>query len=223
MSVTASTKTTAGTASQATAKKTRMSADERRRQILAVTKRLADAEGFHALSLERVAREAGITRPIVYQHFGDLNGLMAALVETESEAALAQLANVTPRGPLGDDPVEELLAALRAYLEAVQAEPARWRLVLMPPEGSPQILRQRIAEGRAAVVAQLAEFAAPVLRPGGDPAAASPDLELTALWMSMLSDDAARLLLTEPDRFPIDRQIEHTRWLLQRIAPAPSA
>ena len=36
----------------------------------------------------------------------------------------------------------------------------------------------------------------------------------------MLSDDAARLLLTEPERFPIDRQIAHTRWLLQRIAPA---
>ena len=35
----------------------------------------------------------------------------------------------------------------------------------------------------------------------------------------MLSDDAARLLLTEPEKYPIERQIAHTRWLLSRIAP----
>ncbi|CAN5612280.1 TetR/AcrR family transcriptional regulator [soil metagenome] len=196
-----------------------MSAAERREQILAVTKGVADAEGFHAISLERIAREAGITRPIVYQHFGDLNGLLTALVEEEGQAALAQLDNVTPAGPLGEDPVEELLSALRSYLEAVASDPARWRLVLMPPEGSPPVLRERIAEGRGAVVAQLAEYAAPFLRPGGSPQSASPDIELTALWMSMLSDDAARLLLTEPEKYPIDRQIAHTRWLLQRISP----
>ena len=36
----------------------------------------------------------------------------------------------------------------------------------------------------------------------------------------MLSDDAARLLLTEPERFPIERQIAHMRWLLRRIDPS---
>ena len=81
-----------------------MSAAERRAQILAVTKGLADAEGFHAISLERVAREAGITRPIVYQHFGDLDGLLTALVETEGEAALAQLAEILPAGPARGGP-----------------------------------------------------------------------------------------------------------------------
>ena len=44
----------------------------------------------------------------------------------------------------------------------------------MPPEGTPEILRERIAEGRAAIVAQIAEFAAPVLLPGGERHAARP-------------------------------------------------
>lgn len=196
-----------------------MSAAERRDQILEVTKRVADNEGFHAISLERVAREAGISRPIVYQHFGDLNGLLNALVEREGEAALRQLDEILPAGPLGEDPVADLIAALRGYLEAVAAEPTRWRLVLMPPQGAPAVLREKIAEGRNAVVAQIAEFAAPVLQPGDDESASSPDIEMTALTMSMLSDDAARLLLTEPERFPIERIVEHTRWLLGQITP----
>ena len=54
------------------------------------------AHGFHAVSIEAVAREAGISRPIVYGHFGDLRGLLEALVLRESERALEQLSSVLP-------------------------------------------------------------------------------------------------------------------------------
>ena len=37
----------------------------------------------------------------------------------------------------------------------------------------------------------------------------SPDPELTALTFSALSDEAARLLLTEPRRFPVERIVDH--------------
>ena len=50
-----------------------------------------------------------------------------------------------------------LVAALRGYLEAVRADPATWRLVLMPPEGAPAVLREHITRGRTAVVGHLAE------------------------------------------------------------------
>ena len=130
----------------------RMSAEERRRQLLDVTRTIVAERGFHAVSIEAVAREAGITRPVVYGHFTDLAGLLEALVDQESERALGQLAAVLPHDLAAGDPRELLLGALRGYLEAVQAEPVTWRLVLMPPEGAPAILRDRIAHGRAAVV-----------------------------------------------------------------------
>src|SRR4051794_7822017 len=60
---------------------TRMSAAERREQLLDATKAIVVADGFHAVSIEAVAREAGITRPIVYGHFDDLGGLLEALVQ----------------------------------------------------------------------------------------------------------------------------------------------
>ena len=193
---------------------TRMTAGQRREQLLDVTQSIVAAEGFHAVSIEAVARKAGITRPVVYGHFKDLSGLLEALVERESARALEQLAGVLPRD-LSGDPREQLLSGLRGYLEAVQADPATWRLVLMPPEGAPDVLREHIARGRDAVVAQLAEVVGPGLVPGRE----SPDPELTARTMSALSDEAARALLTDPERYPIERFLAHTRWLLEELSP----
>jgi AcrR family transcriptional regulator len=193
----------------------RMAAEQRREQLLDVTKAIVGADGFHAVSIDRVAREAGVTRPIVYGHFADLPGLLRALVEREGLRALVQLAEILPPEDAPGVPREALLAALRAYLEAVRADPVTWRLVLMPPEGAPPLLRDRIAEGRAAAVAQLARVAGPGLAPSGR--AVSPDPELTAQSLSALADEWARLVLTEPDRYPIERLVEHARWLLDQL------
>ena len=125
---------------------TRMSGAQRREQLLDATKAIVVADGFHAVSIEAVARGAGITRPIVYGHFEDLGGLLEALVERESRRALRQL----------PDTFDDLLGALSAYLEAVRTDPDTWRLVLMPQEGAPRLLHERIAAGRAAVIARLA-------------------------------------------------------------------
>ena len=190
-----------------------MSAAERREQLLDVTKALALERGFHAVSIEAVAREAGITRPVVYGHFEDLNGLLEALVDRESHRALTQLATVLPTTLSEGDARENLFNGLRSYLRAVEADPATWRLVLVPPEGAPTMMRERIAAGRRAVVAQLAE----AVRPGFGGGAESPDPELTARAMSSLADETARLFLTEPEQFPVDRLITHARWFIDQL------
>src|SRR4051794_28532105 len=59
--------------SRRTATAGRLPAAERREQLLDVTKAMVAARGFHAVSIEAVAREAGVSRPIVYGHFDDLN------------------------------------------------------------------------------------------------------------------------------------------------------
>ena len=186
----------------------RLPAAERREQLLDVTKRIVTERGFHAVSIEAVAREAGITRPIVYGHFGDLTGLLEALVERESMRALGQLALVVPTD-LGDDPRADLLAGYGGYLEAVAADPDTWRLVLMPPEGAPAVLRDAITVGRAAVVEQIAAAV--------DALGESPDPELTARTLSALADESARLVLTDPDAYTADRMMKHARWLLQQF------
>jgi AcrR family transcriptional regulator len=187
-----------------------MTAAERREQLLDATKAIVGEHGFHAVSIEAVARRAGITRPVVYGHFEDLGGLLEAMVERESARALEHLAAVLPAASGGDDPREALLGALRGYLEAVAADPVTWRLVLMPSEGAPAVLREQIARGRDAVVALLAQVV-------GEAGEASPDPTLTARLLSATADELARLHLGDPGEYPIDRLVAQARWLLELV------
>ena len=193
----------------------RMTALERREQLLDVAKAIVVDRGFHAVSMEAVAREAGISRPIVYGHFNDLEGVLEALVAREGARALAQLQDVLPAALAARDPRERLTGALAAYLEAVRADPGTWQLVLMPQEGAPRMLHEQIAQGRGAVVAQLAA----ALGVGGDRVTASPDPELLAQLLAALADEAARLVLADPDRYPAGRIIALAEWLLSQVPP----
>jgi AcrR family transcriptional regulator len=191
----------------------RMPAEARREQLLDVAKAIVVERGFHAVSIEGVAREAGISRPIVYGHFRDLAGLLEALVAREGARAQAQLGEVLPAALGERDPRERLVEALGGYLEAVRTDPATWRLVLMPHEGAPRVLHEHISRGRRAVVAQLAA----ALGPGPEGAAIqTPDPELTARLLPALADEAARLLLAEPERYPAERILRLARWFVER-------
>ena len=164
--------------SRRTATPSRLPAGERREQLLDVTKAMVARRGFHAVSIEAVAREAGISRPIVYGHFDDLNGLLEALVLRESARALDQLADVLPTDLTAGEPRELLLAGLRGYLEAVREDP----------------------------------------RPGLGSGGPSPDPELTARTLSAVADEAARLLLTDPERYPVERMLAHADWVLGQLS-----
>jgi AcrR family transcriptional regulator len=189
---------------------TRLTAAERREQLLDATKGIAVDRGFHAVSIEAVCRAAGISRPIVYGHFGDLPGLLDALVKRETTRALDQLAAILP-GVLGEgDPRERLLAALEAYLRTVTEDPSTWRLALMPPEGAPATLRESVARGREAVIGLLTEAVAP----GFTPDAAPPDPAMVARWLSAIADESARLILTRPQEFTVERAVAAARWTL---------
>jgi AcrR family transcriptional regulator len=178
-----------------------MSAHARREQLLDAAKVAVAEHGFHGVSIEAVARGAGVTRPIVYRHFGDLAALLDALVERETLRALLQLREILPAG------ADDLIVAFAGYLSAVRSDPVTWRLVLVTPDGAPTLLSERIAAGRAAVVARLADAVGP--------RAGSPDPELTAHALSAMADEAARLLLGDPERYPPERLIDHARWLLR--------
>ena len=191
-----------------------MSAAERREQLLDATKDLVGEQGFHHLSIEAIAKRAGITRPVVYAHFEDLDALLEAMLEREATRALSQLSEILPQAlPHGAARSDALLSALRGYLETIQADPVTWRLVLMPPEGAPRVLRETVESGREAVVAALAQ----VVGPGLAPERPSPDPQLTARLLSSLSDEAARLLLSDPEQYPLERLLRHADWLLHQL------
>lgn len=187
-----------------------MRAPDRREQLLDVTTELAVEEGFHAISLEAVARRAGITRAVIYQHFDDLQALLEAVIERESARALEQVGQSALADLSADNARELLLESLASYLRVVRDHPTTWRLVLMPPEGAPESLRRSIAQGRAAVLARLTRAVQPALS-GGE----GNDAELTARVLTAISDQYARLVLTDPARYQPERLLRHARWWLE--------
>lgn len=197
----------------------RLSAAERREQLLDVAKQLVGERGLFSITIEAVASRAGVSRPIVYHHFGDLRGLLEALVAREGRHARSQLDAALPRASSGTDYRLALLAAWRTFLEAVAADPVTWRLVLLPPEGAPEVLREHIAWGRQTVIDHLARL----VRPGLLAEAASPDPEITARVLVAVAEETARLVLTDPGRYPLARVLDHAVWLLSQVGGTPLA
>src|SRR5688572_13353844 len=107
-----------------------MSAGDRREQLLDVALEVALAEGFHAVTIDRVARDAGVTRTLVYSQFGDLAGLVSALVDRETGSAMEGLAEALAPMPDELDFVEIGEALLRAMVAAVAQAPRSWAILL---------------------------------------------------------------------------------------------
>lgn len=189
----------------------RMRAPARREQLLDVAAELVVEHGFHAVSVEAIARRAGITRAVIYQHFGDLQALLETVVERETARALAQVSGTALSDLSTGDPTELMLESLAAYLHAVSDNPMTWQLVLMPPRSAPESLRKSIAQGRRTVLAQLTRAVEPALQDGD-----VEDAELTARILSAVSDEYARLVLTDPERYSPERLLRHARWWLSQ-------
>jgi AcrR family transcriptional regulator len=135
---------------------TRITGSERRERILDAAAEAFAERGYHATSVGQVARAAGITKPVVYDHFSSKRELFVELMETARE-------ELTSRGieaMSGDAPLEDRLrAAIVAFFGYVEDHPATARVLFTPPTGEPELLRaaRRVqAEATAGIAALLA-------------------------------------------------------------------
>jgi len=98
----------------------------RREQLLAAADRVVQREGS-AASMNVIAAEAGITKPILYRHFGDKGGLYRALAERHIDFLLDRLrAALLTRGGLR----ARTHATVDAYLASVEEQPQVYRFLL---------------------------------------------------------------------------------------------
>src|SRR5579859_3741369 len=74
----------------------RMAPAERREQLIDAALGVIIEQGYGGVSIEAIARRAGVTRPVVYDHFPNLGRLLHALVEREERISLEQLERVVP-------------------------------------------------------------------------------------------------------------------------------
>ena len=195
----------------------RLRAAERREQLLDIALRLIDSGGFAAVTMEAVARNAGVTRPVVYKHFPDARALTRALLIREEQGALAQVAEAMPVSPPGDaDPDALLVEGIGRMLEAVKAHPERWRLFLRPPQGAPPQIREHLSVNRSAALRQLEQLVEWGIERRGGPR--EVDAELMARLILNGVESTALVVIAEPDRFPVERI---TRFVASLVAALP--
>lgn len=176
-----------------------MAPEKRREQLIDAALRVIIQHGYEGISIEAIARTAGVTRPVIYDHFPNLGRLLRALIEREENYALTQLAEVVPSTPVDGDPAEVFAGSVRRFLDAVAARPDTWRIILLPPEGTPAIVRDHVEQNRARLVLRLEDLVNWAIERTQIPA--DLDVEISARAILRLSEEAGRMVLTDPERF----------------------
>ncbi|MBV2367204.1 TetR family transcriptional regulator [Streptomonospora nanhaiensis] len=182
------------------------------RQVLASATDLFAAQGFAAVSLDDVARAAGVTRGAVYHHYANKTGLFRAVAAHLQADVAAAVVRAAERAE--PDPRARLRAGSHAFLDAITAAPAvrvllvdapavigwaQWRA--LDAEHSAAHLRDALAE--AGVDGSLLDALTAQL---------SGAMNEAALWLAERADDAAA---RESAHRALDR-------LLEAVAPRPA-
>ena len=133
----------------------RMSGTERREQLIRVGRQLFADKGYEAVTVEEVAAEAGVSKPLVYEHFGGKEGLYAVVVDREMNDLLGRIQ--TALAP--DRPKVMLQSVVLAWLDYIATETEGFRVLVRDSapgvaEGSFASLLRDIA---ARVAGKLAE------------------------------------------------------------------
>jgi AcrR family transcriptional regulator len=134
----------------------RLSGSERRRAILDAGMRVFAEHGYERASMREIARSAGITTPVIYDHFPSKCELQIALLE-EQEAALRAHQGRERGLETGPDLARALIDDFFSWVES---HPYAWRMLFHDTPSDPQVLAaQRGAKQRS--VAQIVSFVAP--------------------------------------------------------------
>jgi len=96
----------------------RMTGKERREQLLDVGRSLFAQKGFDATSVEEIALKAGVSKPVVYEHFGGKEGLYAVVVDREMRTLLDAITGALSSSGHPRELLEQAAFALLDYVES---------------------------------------------------------------------------------------------------------
>ena len=112
-----------------------MTGKERREQLLDIGRRLFAERGLEGTSIEEIAAQADVSKPVVYEHFGGKEGLYAVVVDREVERFLALATRLLE----GDDTMEKFEVAAVELLSYIQDNADGFRILVRdsnPSSGS---------------------------------------------------------------------------------------
>lgn len=194
----------------------RVPIEERREQLLDAALALIVRDGYDGVSIDAIAKEAGVTRPVVYGAFDGLGALLTTLLDRQQVRAFGRLLAALPEDPDLSDPAGFVSDAIHRLVAMIREDPDTWRPILLPPAGMPEVVQRRIEKDKERVRGLFA-----MLIEGAAGARGLPDLDSEVLSHAVLAivEHFGRLLLADPDRFTDERLVDVVTTLLGVVFP----
>jgi AcrR family transcriptional regulator len=192
-----------------------MTGAQRREQLLGVARSLFAEQGFEATSIEEIAERAGVTRPVVYEHFGGKDRIHAVVVDREVTRLSEVLAEPLVEASSNRQTAEW---AATAFLRFIEEDPDGFRILTRDaPAGAGRSLASVLSD----VAARTAELLARAFEQRGFDPAVAP------MYAQMLVGAVAQvgewwLEVGEPPRDVVASHIINLMWNgLSAMQPDP--
>lgn len=182
---------------------TRLPRQARRKQLLGAAQEVFVAQGYHAAAMDDIAERAGVSKPVLYQHFPSKLELYLALLDQHAERLVDRvreaLASTT-------DNKARVAASVAAYFDFVDGEGTEgegaFRLVFESDLRNDPAVSQRVEAMTQGCVDAIAETIA------HDTGYRAEEAQLLSIGLSGLMEVSARWWLASPDRIPKERAVE---------------
>jgi AcrR family transcriptional regulator len=104
----------------------RLPRTQRRAQLLTAAQRVFSANGYHAAAMDEIAEQAGVSKPVLYQHFPGKLELYTALLENHVDELVATVRNALASTT---DNKQRVQAAVGAFFDFVNGDAGAYRMI----------------------------------------------------------------------------------------------
>jgi len=139
---------------QPEARPTRLPRSARRKQLLAAAQEVFVAQGYHAAAMDDIAERAGVSKPVLYQHFPGKLELYLALLDKHCDAIVAK---VQAAMEATTDNKERVRGAVEAYFDFVDHESEAFRLVFESDLRNEPAVRERVERVERGCIAAITD------------------------------------------------------------------
>lgn len=126
----------------------------RRKQLLAAAQEVFVAHGYHSAAMDDIAERAGVSKPVLYQHFPSKLDLYLALLDTHCDAIVAKVRDAMQATT---DNKERVSGAVRAYFDFVDHESGAFRLVFESDLRNEPAVRERVERVEQGCIAAITD------------------------------------------------------------------
>ncbi|MBV2362745.1 TetR/AcrR family transcriptional regulator [Streptomonospora nanhaiensis] len=172
---------------------TRLPRLARRRQLLAAAQEVFVARGYHAAAMDEIAERAGVSKPVLYQHFPGKQELYLALLEQHSQALVEKQREALEST---DDNRQRVTASFRAYFDFVAGEGEAFRLVFESDLRNVPAVREKTEQTLQAC----AELISDVIRQ--DTSISDEEAHLLSIGLVGMAETSARYWLSNFGTIP---------------------